>query len=581
MKKTLQELKNENKAPLWMTDEAYQTLSNGYLPKNESPNERAMNICKASANRLGKPELAEKFYEYYEKRWLGFSSPVWANMGTNRGLPISCYGIHVGDSVYSIFDKNTEMAMMTKTGGGVGIYLGDVRGKGSKIKGNGESEGIIPWCKVYDSSILAVSQGGTRKGANALYLPIDHPDVLEFLKIRRQVGDTNRQCLNSNHAICIDDSFMSKLDSGDERAKELWKEILITRFETGEPYIFYTGNANKYLSESYKNMDKLFPERKDDLVVFSNICTEITQYTDVNHSFVCCLSSVNLSLWEEWKDSDFVYYVTWFLDGVMQEFIDRSVEYEGLEHARNSAMKGRALGIGGMGWHTLLQKKNLSFESLQAKLLNTQIWKYINQESLKATIDMGKELGEPEWCKGTGHRNTLRIAIAPTVSNSTIMSSINEDLSASIEPIPANAFAQKSAKGTFIRKNKLLEKLLESKNKNDSDTWKSIVANEGSVSHLDFLSDEEKDIFKTAREINQFVIIKQAGDRQKFIDQAQSINLFFSANATPKYMSDVTREAYKEGLKTLYYCRTSSVLKADSGSRGYERKVEECVWCEG
>lgn len=582
--KKLEEIKSENLAPKWMTEEAFQTLTNGYLTKEEnSPNRRARKICKTVAQKLNMPELEDKFYSFYEKRWLGFSSPVWANSGTGRGLPISCFSIHVDDSISSIFMKNHEMAMLTKAGGGVGVYLGDIRGRGSKIKNNGKSEGIIPWCKVFDSSIIAVNQGGTRKGANALYLPIEHPDIREFLKIRRQIGDINRQCLNSNHGICISDEFMNKLESGDSEAKELWKEILITRFETGEPYLFFNGNVNRQIPESYIKNSNMFPrviEKGQEHVVTSNICTEIFQYTDAQHTFVCCLSSANLSLWEEWKDTDFIYYLTYFLDGIMQEFIDNSKDVTGLEFARNSAMKGRALGIGGMGWHTLLQKKGLSFESLQAKILNGLIWKTIDEQSLKASQDLAIKFGEPEWCTGVGVRNTLRTAIAPTVSNSIIMSSVDEDLSPSVEPIAANAFVQRSAKGTFIRKNKILEKLLVSKNKNDNETWKSIVANEGSVDHLDFLNKEEKSIFLTAREINQFVIIKQAADRQKYIDQGQSINLFFSMNATPKYMSEVAKEAWKEGLKSLYYCRTSSVLKGDSGSRGYERKIEDCIWCE-
>ena len=582
--KKLQEIKTEGLAPQWMTEEAFQTLNNGYLTKEENyPNKRARKICKTVAQKLNMPELEDKFYSFYEKRWLGFSSPVWANSGTTRGLPISCFSVHVDDSISSIFMKNHEMAMLTKVGGGVGIYLGDIRGRGHKIKNNGKSEGIIPWCKVFDSSIVAVNQGGTRKGANALYLPIDHPDIKEFLKIRRQIGDINRQCLNSNHGICISDDFMNKLENGDLEAKELWKEVLITRFETGEPYLFFNGNVNRQIPESYIKNSHMFPrvlQKQQEHVVTSNICTEIFQYTDPEHTFVCCLSSANLSLWDEWKDTDFIYYLTYFLDGIMQEFIDNSEGVDGLQFARNSAIKGRALGIGGMGWHTLLQKQGLSFESLQAKILNGLIWKTINEESLKASQDLALKFGEPEWCSGAGVRNTLRTAIAPTVSNSIIMSSIDEDLSPSVEPIAANAFVQRSAKGTFIRKNKILEKLLETKNKNDTETWKSIVANEGSVDHLDFLNKEEKSIFLTAREINQFVIIKQAADRQKYIDQGQSINLFFSMNATPKYMSEVAKEAWKEGLKSLYYCRTSSVLKGDSGSRGYERKIEDCVWCE-
>jgi ribonucleoside-diphosphate reductase alpha chain len=581
MKIKLETLKNENEAPQWMTEEGYQTLSNGYLTKTEdTPNKRARKICQIVAEKLKMPEMEDKFYYYYERRWLGFSSPIWANSGTTRGLPISCYGIHVDDSIYSIFDKNLEMAMMTKTGGGVGVYLGDIRGKGKDITNNGASEGIIPWCKTFDSSIVAVNQGGTRKGANALYLPIEHPDIKDFLRIRRQIGDVNRQCLNSNHGVCISDDFMNKLEAGDSEAKELWKEVLITRFETGEPYIFYTGNVNRNPGEVYKKNKNKFPNQRENDVLFSNICTEITQYTDIDHSFVCCLSSVNLSLWDEWKDTSFVYDVTYFLDGIMQEFIDRAPDYRGLERALRSATKGRALGIGGMGWHTLLQKKNLSFESLQAKLLNTQIWKHIDDESKKASQDLAKTFGECEWAVGTGMRNTLRIAIAPTVSNSTIMASVDEDLSPSVEPIAANAFTQKSAKGVFIRKNKLLERLLESKNMNNTEVWKTIVENEGSVAHIDVLTKEEKDIYLTAREINQFVVVTQASDRQKYIDQSQSINLFFPINATPKYMSDIAKEAWKQGVKTLYYCRTSAVIKGDMASRGYERKVEECVWCE-
>lgn len=584
MKKSLDDLKKDNLAPEWMTEEGYQTLSNGYLGKHESPNQRAKTICKTMATKLNKPELADKFYSFYEKRWLGFSSPIWSNVGTEKGFGISCFSIHVDDSVDSIFLKNHEMAILTKSGGGVGIYLGDIRGRGANIKGNGSSEGIVPWCKVFDSSIIAVNQGGTRKGANAFYLPVSHPDIREFLKIRRQVGDVNRQCLNSNHAICIDDEFMNKLENEDVEAKDLWKEILITRFETGEPYIFYTGNVNRQLPEAYIKNVHLFDrvrEKNSPHVVTSNICTEIFQYTDPLHTFICDLLSLNLTKWDEWQDSDLPYYAVYMLDAVMQEFIDKSENIMGLENARRSAIKGRAIGVGGMGWHTLLQKKGLSFESLQAKLLNTLIWKTINEQTLKASQDMAKEYGEPEWCKGTGVRHSLRMAIAPTVSNSLIMSSIEEDISPSIEPIPANAYVQRSAKGTFMRKNKTLEKLLDDKGKNESEIWKSIVANEGSVQHLEFLTKEEKDIFLTAREINQFVIIKQASDRQKYIDQGQSINLFFSMNATPKYMSEVTKEAWKSGLKSLYYCRTSSVLKSDSGSRGYERKVEECNWCEG
>lgn len=600
----LQKLKEENKTFQWMTEEGYQILSNGYL-ENETPVERTRKICGTAALELGMPELEDKFFSYVEKRWLGFSSPIWANLGTKRGLPISCFSIHVGDSVDSIFNKVHEMAMLTKVGGGVGIYLNEIRGAGSKIKGNGKSEGVVPWAKVFDAAILATNQGGTRKGANAFYLDIEHADFTDFTEMRRQTGDLNRRTLNSNHAVCISDEFMNKLESGDETAKKKWIQLLVTRFETGEPYIMFTGNVNKYLPDTYLNNLHKFPRIKPLLteeyykdkksyinkiksgeiilpvIVTSNICTEILQYTDTDYTFVCDIASVNLTKWDEWKeDPEFIYYCIFFLDAVMNIFIRDSEGIPGLENARKSAITGRSIGLGGMGWHTLLQKKKLGFESLQAKLLNTQIWKYIDKESKKASKDLGKKYGIPEWCEGTGYRNAHRLAIAPTVSNSMILSSTDEMISPSVEPFDSNAFLEKTAKGSFIRKNKELEKVLEKYGKNESDVWKSIVSNEGSVQHLVFLSKEEKEVFMTAREINQFVIIKQAADRQKYIDQSQSINLFFSINATPKYMSETVKEAWKSGVKTLYYVRTSSVLKSDSGSREYERKAEECVWCQ-
>lgn len=597
MKKTiddiLKDLKQKGEAPEWMSVESYQTLSNGYLLKNETPKGMWERVSMASAKYLGKPEMVKEFFNLFWNRFLGGATPVLANMGTNRGLPISCFSTHIGDSVDSIFMKNHELAMLTKNGGGVGIYLGDVRGRNSDISGNGVSEGIIPWAKVYDTTSVAVSQGSTRRGAIATYLPIEHIDIEEFIQIRRQTGDPNRRCLNSNHAVCISDDFMNKLEAGDEKAKEIWKELLITRSETGEPYFFFIGNANKHLSEAYVKNKHKFPRLNGDHdkdikykdttnpIVTSNICTEIMLYTDIFHTFVCCLSSMILTTYRQWKGTDAVYYATWFLEGVMQEFINRAKGKIGFEAALNSAIKGRPIGLGAMGWHTLLQKESLALESLQAKFLDTEIWSYIDSETKRASQDMAKEYGEPEWCEGTGMRHTHRIAIAPTVSNSTIVSTVDELVSPSIEPLAANAFRQASAKGTFIRKNSVLESLLEKKGQNISDVWKSIIANEGSVQHLDFLDENEKAVFLTAREINQFSLVRLAANRGKFIDQGQSLNLFFPVNASPKYISDVHKEAWKLGLKSLYYFRSSSVLKSDSGSRGYERKVEECSWCEG
>jgi ribonucleoside-diphosphate reductase alpha chain len=497
--------------------------------------------------------------------WLCPASPVLSNMGTSRGLPISCNSIHVGDSVDSIFGKSRELAMLAKNGAGVGIYLGDVRGRGAAIRGNGKSEGIIPWAKVYDATTVSVSQGSTRRGASAVYLPMEHADIEEFINIRRPTGDVNRRCLNLNHGICITDKWMNELINGDEKKRSLWGEVLKARVETGEPYLFFTDNVNKQNPECYKGngLD----------VKTSNICTEIFLHTDPEHSFVCCLSSLNLVKWDEWKDTDVVETSVRFLDAVLEEYIVKSEKIPGLEDSRRSAIKGRAIGIGVLGWHTLLQKNRIPFDSFDAMMLNAQVFRTMRTNAEKETEVLAIEKGEPEWCKGYNRRNTHLIAVAPTVSNSLI----SGGHSAGIEPIPAAIYSQKSAKGTFIRKNPVFEELLIEKEKNTPEVWKSIIENGGSVNHLKFLTDLEKEVFMNAMEINQYAIIKQAAQRQKWIDQGQSINLFFGANADPKYIHGVHMEAWKTGIKSLYYFRTEGVIRGDLASRS----KEECAACEG
>ncbi|CAM6005470.1 unnamed protein product [Sphagnum balticum] len=485
-------------------------------------------------------------------------------MGTTRGLPISCNSIHVGDSVDSIFNKSHELAMLSKNGAGVGIYLGDVRGRGSDIKGNGKSEGIIPWAKVYDSTIVSVNQGNTRRGAGAAYAGIRHTDIEEFLNMRRPTGDVNRRCLNLNHGICIDDEWMKDAKAGDKAKRALWQEILRLRVETGEPYLFFTDNVNRQNPACY---------RKNGLrVATSNICTEIFLFTDPDHSFVCCLSSLNLVKYEEWKDTDLVEIAVRFLDAVLEEYICKSEGIPGLEPSRRSAAKGRAIGIGVLGWHTMLQERMIPFDSFGAMMLNSQIFQKIRKNAEKESAALAEEKGEPEWCKGFGRRNTHLLAVAPTVSNSTI----SGGHSAGIEPIAANIFSQKSAKGTFIRKNGTLVSFLRQLGQDTPEIWKSINEQSGSVQHLTFLDAEAKEVFLTAREINQHAIVKQAAQRQKWIDQGQSVNLFFAANASPKYIHEVHWGAWEGGLKSLYYLRTEGVLKGDLASRS----KEECAACE-
>lgn len=562
----LDNLKKQDEAPEWMNEEGYRTLSSGYLLQNETPKEMYKRVAKAAASYYKHHKEYEiKFFNILWKNWLCPASPVLSNLGTNRGLPISCNSIHVDDSLSSIFMKNYELATLSKNGAGVGIYFGDIRGRGAPIKGNGFSEGVIPWAKVFDVTTVSVNQGSTRRGASAIYLPIEHLDIEEFINIRRPVGDINRRCLNINHGVCITDDWMNSLLAGDTIKRKIWENILRSRVETGEPYLFFTDNVNKNNPQCYID-NKLN-------VKTSNICTEITLYTDPEHSFVCCLSSLNLVKWEEWKDTDTVNLTVRFLDAVLSEYIKKTENMKGMEASRLSAIKGRAIGIGALGWHTLLQERSLAFDSFETMQLNAEIFKSINEKANEETILLSKELGEPEWCKGFNRRNTHLIAIAPTVSNSTI----SGGYSAGVEPISANVFTQKSAKGTFIKKNCTLEKLLEIKEKNTSDVWKSINEHNGSVQHFHFLTKHEKDVFLTAREINQHVIVKLAVQRQKWVDQAQSINLFFAMNSDPKYIHEVHLNAWKHGLKTLYYLRSDGVLRSDLAFRS----EDECKACEG
>ena len=562
----LEKLKASGEAPEWMGSEGLYTLSRGYMLPDETPRAMYSRVAKAAASYYKDSEVWEKkFFDAMWKNWICCSSPVLSNMGTNRGLPISCNSLSVADSIDSIFHKNYELAMLSKKGAGVAIYLGDIRSRGTKISGNGASEGVIPWAKVFDTTTVSISQGSVRRGAAAAYLPIDHGDIEEFLNIRRPTGDMNRRCLNLNHGICITDDWMKDMISGNKAKRSLWQEVLKNRVETGEPYLFFTDNVNSANPECYSD--------KGLSVKTSNICTEIFLHTDPDHTFVCCLSSLNLVKWEEWKDTDVVNVAVRFLDAILEEYIQKSKDVKGLEASRASAIKGRAIGIGVLGWHTLLQKKMVPFDSFDAMMLNGQIFSSIRKKAEEETLLLAKELGEPEWCIGHNRRNTHLLAVAPTVSNSII----SGGYSAGIEPITANIYSQKSAKGTFIRKNPILEELLESKNKNTLEIWRMINEQGGSVQAIDCLSEQEKQVFLTARELNQHAIIKQAAQRQRWIDQGQSINLFFASNSSAKYIHEVHLSAWENKLKSLYYLRTEGVIRGDLASRS----KEECTACEG
>jgi len=558
--------------PAWMDEIGLSIISKGYLLPDEDVYGAFKRVSKASARRLKRKDLQPFFYEAMVKNWLCLASPVLSNMGTERGMPISCFGIDTDDSIEGIALANSELMRLSSQGGGVGIGVSRIRGRGKQIKDNGVSEGVVPWIKIYDSTILATNQGSVRRGAASVNLNINHPDIEEFLMIRRPKGDVNRQCLNMHQCVVIDDEFMNKVEERDPKALKLWGEILKTRLETGEPYIMFEDNVNNANPEAYK---------KNNLhVSMTNICSEISLYTDELHSFICCLSSLNLARWDEWKEYTFENGMTlpeltcWFLEGVLQEFIDRSKNIRFMENTYRSASKGRAIGIGVLGWHTFLQEKGIPFAGLQANSYTRVIFDFIEKETLKASRAQAELYGEPEWCKGTGLRHTHHLAIAPTVSNAHISGGV----SPSVEPIPANVFNLKTAKGTFIKKNRTLEELLKSKGYNIDSVWDQIARDKGSVMNLPdyILTDEEKEIFLTFKEINPYEIVRQNGIRQKYVDQAISLNLTFDPSDSPKYISDVHKLAWKEGIKTLYYMRSESILRGDAIQRD-----DNCVACEG
>jgi ribonucleoside-diphosphate reductase alpha chain len=569
---TLMELKEAGEIPAWVNEDSLNTLSRGYLLEGETVKGAITRISRGVANELNNPHLGDLFFQAIWNNWLCLASPIWSNCATERGLPISCNSISLGDSVDSIFQKNHELAMLSKNGAGVGIYIGDVRGRGSEITGNGKSEGIIPWIKVLETTTLAVSQGGTRKGASACYLPITHPDYEEFIQIRRATGDHNRRARSMNIGACIDDNFLNDMLTGNKTNQHLWLETLKERVENGEPYLFFSDNVEKQKGLAYKNNNLN--------IKTSNICNEIYLHTDEDHTFVCCLSSLNLDKFDEWYSFKFEngmslpQLATWFLDGVLSEYIRKAKHKSGFESSIRSAEKGRAIGIGVLGYHSYLQANMIEMDSFQAMMINSKIFKFIDDESRLASQDLAKEYGEPLWCKGTGLRNTHRMAVAPTASNSIISGGI----SAGVEPISSNCFSLKSAKGTFIKKNRDLEKLLDSKKVNTVEVWAQIIKDNGSIKNIKQLSEEEKSVFLTARELNQHTLIKMASQRQRFIDQGQSINLFFNSNASAKYIHEVHLEAWKQGLKGLYYLRSETALNG-SKTQSYQ-SADECKACE-
>lgn len=691
--------------PDWMSQEAIDTLSRGYLLPGETPKGMWSRVTKAASRILNRPEMEEDFFEMFWRGYVGGATPVLSNFGSNRGLPISCYSSHLQDSIHSIYSHLKEVAALSKHGGGVGVYLGDIRSSGSHISGGGKSTGVVPWARQYDYASQVVSQGGVRRGSFALYLPIDHPDLPELLRSKDHSQGDPRNFIDSQIAVVIEDKWIKEMISGDREKQKLFGEVLKMRLVSGSPYLMFIDNANNQRPSSFvrRNLEiftsnlcftgdtlvavadsrqfvqikelvgtnflvpsatpgedgwitrsnkaiafktgkrevievhledesffcctpdhllakpdctwveakeslgvvldsglkvmslvvlpgevdvydltvendhnfYIYPHRTsvevDPRLTLVHNCSEIFLPTDENHTFVCVLSSLNLARWDEWRDwrgantgKSVPELMVYFLDSVVDEFITKAERLPSLGRAVRFARKSRALGLGTMGLHALYQKHHLPFASEEARGMNIEIHRQIDELTLKASKDMAVEYGEPEWCQGDGVRHATRIAIAPTKSNSVICGAVSQG----IEPIDSNYYVAKQAKGSFVRKNPYLEAHLESIGYNTSEVWDSILDARGSVQHLHgILDDRALDVFKTAREIDQFEIIRQAADRQPHVCQGQSVNLFVDPESSAAYLMKLHLSAWKAKLKSLYYLKSSSLLVKKSAPK--------------
>ena len=542
----------------WLNKDSRKFLQRGYLLEGETPEQRISDIAKTAEKILNQKGFAKKFEDYMHRGFYSLASPIWSNFGRKRGLPISCFGSHIPDTMSGILEKVSEVGIMTKNGGGTSAYFGDLRSRGTEISSGGESTGSVHFMELFNKLMGVVSQGNVRRGSFAAYLPIDHGDIEEFLKIR---GEGN-EIQDLSIGVTVSDEWMQSMVDGDKEKRRIWGLVLKKRFESGYPYIFFTDNVNKQAPKVYQD--------KKLKITQSNLCTEIMLPNNDDESFVCDLSSMNLERWEEWKDTDAVETMIWFLDAVMTEFINKTEGVKFMEAPRKFAIRHRALGLGVLGWHSLLQSKMIAFESIEAKLLNSEIWKIIRDRADKASFDLSKEFGEPELLEGYARRNTTTLAVAPTTSSSFILGQV----SPSIEPNNSNYYVKDLAKGKFSYKNPYLKKLLKEKGKNDDDTWLDILKHSGSVQHLEFLSEEEKDVFKTFEETSQKEIIIQAAARQKYIDQGQSLNMLIPAGTPPKAVNELIIFAWEQGIKSLYYQRSTNPAKE------LARSILTCKSCE-
>lgn len=542
----------------WLNSHSRLFLERGYLSDGLQPEERISQIAKQAEKILGIIGFAEKFEDYMARGFYSLSTPVWNNFGNNRGLPVSCFNSHIEDTMQSILYKVAEVGMMSKLGGGTSGYFGNLRARGAKISVGGESSGPIHFMELFDKVADVVSQGSARRGSFAAYLPVDHPDIEEFLQIRSEGNSIQ----NMSIGVTISDSWMQSMIDGDKDKRQIWAKIIKKRFETGYPYILFSDTVNSHAPQAYKD--------KHLRINSSNLCSEIALCSDENNSFVCVLSSLNLLHWDEIVETDAIETMIYFLDAVNEEFITKTQNIEFMKSAYNFAKNQRALGMGVLGWHSYLQSRMTPFESLNAKMLNNSIWKVIRERSDKASKELAERFGEPRMLEGYGRRNVTTLAIAPTTSSSFILGQV----SPSIEPLNSNYFVKNLAKGKFTYKNPYLKELLKSYHKNDDMTWKSILVRGGSVQHLSFLSQAEKDVFKTFGEISQKEIVIQASQRQQYIDQSQSLNIMIGPDISPKEVSTLLIEGWQLGIKTFYYQRSANPAQE------LTRNILICSSCE-
>ena len=554
----------------WLNENSRKFLAAGYLGEGITAEERIANIAKRAEEILQMPGYAEKFYHYMSQGYYSLASPVWSNFGKERGLPISCFGSHIDDDIGNILYSQSEVGMMSKLGGGTSGYFGKIRHRGAEIKDNGQASGAVHLMKLFESMVDVVSQGSVRRGRFSPYLPIDHPDIMEFLEI----GTEGNPIQELTHGVTVTNDWMQEMIDGDNDKRTVWAKVLQSRGEMGYPYIFFTDNANNNAADVYK--DKKLP------IYASNLCTEIMLPSDHKWSFVCVLSSINVLHYDKWKDTDAVETMIYFLDAVITEFLEKLERYKNspnlddqqtflfMERAYNFSKDNRALGMGALGWHSLLQSKMLPFDSQEAYNLNSEVFKLIQKRSNVASKHLAEKFGEPELLKGYGRRNTTLNAIAPTTSSAFILGQVSQG----IEPIWSNIYVKDIAKIKTTIKNPFLVKLLEDKGMNTPEVWKEIRDMDGSVQGLDFLSENEKEVFKTYPEIDQLSIIYQAANRQNYIDQGQSLNIIIHPDTPTKEVNKIHVTAWKLGLKSLYYQHSMNAAQK------FKQK-KECESCEG